>query len=132
MATTFSVIIPVYNSENYTIATLKSIENAIDYFYRNNPLASEFEAEVIIVNDHSTDNTLSLVDNFVRYKKYYKVLNHGSNLGAATARNTGVKLSQGEFLFFCDGDDLFFETHIDYCLRVFEQMENKSQEKLLR
>ncbi len=131
MAKFFSVIIPVYNCENYTIATLKSIEKSLDYFYRNNPLASEFEAEVIIVNDHSTDNTLSLVDNFVRYKKYYTVLNHCSNFGAATARNTGVKLSQGEFLFFCDGDDLFLEHHIDYCLRVFQDIENKSPEKLL-
>lgn len=125
MSTFLSIIIPVYNCELYVVNTLKSIENSIDYFYRNNPLSPQFITEVIIVDDASTDSTLNLVDHFVRYKKYYKVLAHGSNLGASSARNTGFKLSQGDYIFFCDGDDLFLEYHLDYCLRVFSDSESK-------
>lgn len=90
-----SIIIPVYGVEQYVEKCLKSV------FYQDLP-ASEYE--VIIINDGTKDNSWTIVKSIVN--------NHGNvrlaeqtNQGLSAARNHGLKLAQGEYVWFIDSDD---------------------------
>lgn len=84
----FSIIVPVYNVEEYIDDCLKSIFNQ-----------SFKDYEVIVVNDGTKDNSMDIVKNYD-----VKVINQ-ENAGLSAARNTGVKSSTGEYLLFIDSDD---------------------------
>jgi glycosyltransferase involved in cell wall biosynthesis len=115
-----SVIIPVYNCEKYISRTLESIITSLDYFHAHYPLADQVKSEIIVANDCSTDNTTFFVSQFIGKKYPVKLVNHSINQGAGPARNTGFKNSQGEILFFCDGDDLFLPAHIYVCFMLLQ------------
>ena len=84
----FSIIVPVYNVENYIDKCLKSIKNQTFKDY-----------EVIVVNDGTKDNSMEIV------KKYdFQIVNQ-KNQGLSAARNTGVSKAKGEYLLFVDSDD---------------------------
>jgi glycosyltransferase involved in cell wall biosynthesis len=117
----FSVIVPVYNCEKVVPRTLASICDSIDFFQKNYPYSQEVMGEIVVVDDHSTDQTLSAVVAFAQNKPgLFKVVGHKNNRGAGAARNTGVNNSQGEILFFCDGDDLFLPPHILICFLILQ------------
>ena len=88
-----SVIIPIYNVEKYLKTCLNSIINQ-----------TLKEIEVICVNDGSTDNSLSLLQEYSRKENKIMIINQ-RNRGLSEARNTGVKFSKGEFIYFIDSDD---------------------------
>ena len=88
-----SIIVPVYNIENYLSRCLESI--AVQT-YQN--------LEIILVDDGSTDNSSILCDKFVEKDSRTKVI-HQENSGLWAARNTGQKAANGEFIMFIDGDD---------------------------
>jgi len=90
-----SVIIAAYNCEQYIEKTLNSV-----LFGR------EINYEVIIVNDGSTDNTLSILKEYEKNDERVRVIEQ-ENQGAGVARNTGMKYAKGEYLLFLDADDLF-------------------------
>ena len=97
-----SVIVPVYNTENYIEKCINSIrENT----YRN--------LEIICVDDGSTDRSFEILSELAT-KDDRIVLTHQQNGGAAKARNTGLELATGELISFVDSDDWisirFFET----------------------
>lgn len=84
----FSIIIPVYNVEDYISECLLSVLNQ-----------SEKDFEVIVVNDGSKDKSIDIA------KKYpVKIINQ-ENQGLSAARNTGVKHAKGEYILFLDSDD---------------------------
>ncbi len=117
----FSVIVPAYNCDKVITRTLESIYESVKFFQNNYPHSHNVKAEIVVVNDNSTDNTLGVIVNFARDKPdLFKVVGHKINKGAGAARNTGVKYSQGEILFFCDGDDLFLPPHIYICFLVLQ------------
>lgn len=89
-----SVIVPVYNLEKYIEATVDSI---INQTYNN--------IEIILVDDGSTDSSPQICD---RLEKLYPTVRtiHQENLGVSAARNTGMNAASGEFVGFCDGDDI--------------------------
>lgn len=89
-----SIIIPVYNLEEYIIETLKSIENQT---FRN--------FECIIINDGSTDQTKTMIENYINNKKRYRLITT-KNKGVSAARNEGLSHIDGEYVYFVDGDDL--------------------------
>lgn len=87
-----SIIIPVYNGENYIKKCIKSV---LEQTYS--------DIEVIIIDDGSSDNTKKvctsfLDDNRVRY--YYQ-----DNAGLSSARNKGIKMAHGKWIMFVDSDD---------------------------
>lgn len=88
-----SVIIPAYNSEK---TLLQTVQSALAQTYSN--------IELIVINDGSTDSTLSLLesvnDSRLRVFSY-------ENGGLATARNRGIERASGEYLTFIDADDLW-------------------------
>lgn len=87
-----SVVIPCYNGAEYVE---RCIESIINQSYTN--------LEIIVVNDGSTDNTEKIVSTFFSDSrvKYVKQ----ENGGEASARNTGIKASEGEYIGFVDADD---------------------------
>ncbi len=104
-----SLIIPVYNVEDYLDRCLQSVE---DQTYK--------EAEVIIVNDGSTDGSYKIIDKFVRRNDNfitYKTENHG--LGGA--RNYGLTKATGEYVIFLDSDDYIAEDCIEKFMVAAEQ-----------
>lgn len=88
-----SIIIPVYNAEKYINATLDSILNQ-----------TFKDIEVILVNDGSLDNSLSICKKYAEGDSRIIVLNK-KNEGVSIARNTGIKSSSGEYILFIDADD---------------------------
>ena len=98
METKISVIIPVYNTEEYLGNCLTSIcTQTLE------------DLEIICINDASEDNSLNILNDFVNKDKRIKVINFRLNKGAAQARNYGIEIAKGEFISFIDSDD-YLET----------------------
>ncbi|UBF28508.1 glycosyltransferase [Kovacikia minuta CCNUW1] len=129
MIQSFSIIVPVLNKENEIIRTLESIEASIAYFYQHQDASHPVEAEVVIVNEGSTDRTLERVTQFSQDKPHYKIINHFKSLGIGPARNTGAKIAKGEILFFPDGDDLIFKEHFYLCFKILNHQPATATEK---
>ncbi len=89
-----SIIIPVYNTEQYIE---KCILSALNQTYRN--------AEIICVNDCSTDNSLDIIEKYARADKRIKIINLKQNKGVSYARNTGINSATGDYIIFIDSDD---------------------------
>jgi glycosyltransferase involved in cell wall biosynthesis len=89
-----SVIVPIYNVEQYLEQCLDSLisQNMIDF-------------EIIGVNDSSQDNSASIFENYMRVDNRFKLINHDENRGLPSARNTGISKASGDYLFFLDSDD---------------------------
>lgn len=88
-----SVIIPVYNVENYLHECIDSVLNQ-DYT----------NLEVILINDGSTDTSGLICNNYAVKDQRVKVL-HQQNQGVAAARNLGLKYTTGDYISFIDSDD---------------------------
>lgn len=126
--TLLSIIIPVYNLENYIENCLNSLINQV----KNN-------VEIIIINDGSKDRSEEICQSYsVKYSyiRYYKQ----KNGGVSNARNNGVKQAKGKYILFVDGDDWLLPNSLpeimtklkanDFDLicgdfiKVYEQLEN--------
>lgn len=91
-----SIIIPAYNVEKYIPRTLESIKSQ-----------TFKDIEVIVINDGSTDNTLTIVKNFLKNVDFsYKIITQ-KNQGVSAARNRGIKEAKGKYICFLDGDDFY-------------------------
>nr|WP_312534804.1 glycosyltransferase [Moraxella sp. CTOTU47618] len=96
-----SLIVPVYNVENYIIECLNSIVKIIP---------TDGSTEVIIVNDGSPDNSINLIENYIlnlndNIKNNFHILSQ-ENRGLSGARNTGINNAKGRYLAFLDSDDV--------------------------
>lgn len=100
----FSVVIPLYNKEDYIANTLKSVLNQ-----------TFTDFEIVIVNDGSTDRSLEIVK--VSFKDFnkFKIINQ-ENKGLSAARNTGIVAARGEIIALLDADDLW---NIDYLKSIY-------------
>lgn len=88
-----SIIVPVYNVEKYL---RKCIDSIINQSFR--------DIEIILVNDGSTDNSGTICDEYKKIDHRISVI-HKKNGGLSSARNEGLKVSQGEYIGFIDSDD---------------------------
>lgn len=111
--TQVSVVIPVYNRGKILRNTILSLD-------RQSYPKSRYQ--VIIVDDGSTDDTLTLL------KQYsfdnLTVLSHPINKGAPAARNTGIQAAEGDLIIFCDSDFILPSTFIDSHVKEHENKEN--------
>ena len=89
-----SVIVPVYNVEEYLEECLESIQHQ-----------TLTDIEVILVNDGSTDDSREICERFCQKDSRFKLINQ-ENQGQSVARNNGVAASIGEFITFVDSDDV--------------------------
>ncbi len=94
-----SIIIPIYNIEVYIKACLESVF-----------LQPLYDFEVICVNDGSTDNSQSVIDQFAKIHPNLRCICQ-PNTGLSEARNTGLKNANGKYIFFLDGDDTLIDNH---------------------
>jgi glycosyltransferase involved in cell wall biosynthesis len=89
-----SIIVPVYNVEEYLEECLNSL-----YSIRG------IEKEIIIVNDGSTDSSHKIINNYLnKYPLETKIINQ-ENKGLSGARNSGIKEAKGRYISFIDSDD---------------------------
>lgn len=107
-----SVIIPVYNGEEYLRECLDSVVNqsiGID------------NIEVIIVNDNSTDNSLNIINEYCDKYPSFKLISNNSQLGAGESRNKAIGEVSSDYLTFIDCDDFIsLNAYEDSLLKIEE------------
>lgn len=90
-----SVIVPIYNSEDYL---RECIESILEQTYSN--------LEIILVDDGSSDGSLSICQEYQEKDSRIRII-HKENGGLSSARNAGLDVATGEFVMFCDADDFY-------------------------
>lgn len=100
-----SVIVPVYNVEQYLDECLNSIRQQT---YKN--------IEIIVVEDCSTDNSLNTLTKHLEDPRV-KLIQHEKNSGLSAARNTGIDAAKGDYIMFVDSDDLVHLSLIELCVK---------------
>lgn len=103
-----SIIIPVYNSENYIN---KCLDSVINQSYPN--------IEVILIDDGSKDNSLNICREYVEKYKFIKLFSQ-RNQGISAVRNLGIEKAVGEFVMFVDSDD-YVNKH--FCLSAIKNQQ---------
>lgn len=106
----FSIVIPVYNVEDYIVGALKSI-------YSQGLDESEFE--VIVVDDGSPDNSILKVEDFMGDHKNLIIVRQ-ENQGVSVARNNGIKAASGDYVAFVDPDDVVLDSALPKLLSVIK------------
>lgn len=96
-----SIIIPVFNAEKFLTESIRSITNQ-----------SYKDIEIICVNDGSTDNSLTLLNNFAKKDDRIIVVNK-ENGGCGSARNHGLIIATGKYVYFFDPDDYVMPTALE-------------------
>ncbi len=92
-----SIIIPVYNTQNYLEKCLDSVAEAVS--------GIEDIVEALIINDGSTDNSLDIIENYCcKYKEWMRFYNK-QNGGLSDVKNYGLRRAVGEYIIFLDSDD---------------------------
>lgn len=111
MSCKISIIVPVYNVENYLQRCLNSL------------LAQTYDNyEIILVNDGSTDNSGRMCDDYAKKHSNVRVY-HQKNQGQSAARNFGVQVARGTFIAFVDSDDLVTEDYLSYLYSMIKEFE---------
>lgn len=104
MAKRLSIIIPVYNLEDY-------IEDTVSSCLRQD--ISKNDYEIILVDDGSNDGSLAVLER-IKSVNENVIVYHKENGGVSSARNKGIELATGKYIWFVDGDDIV----ADNCLKT--------------
>ena len=96
-----SIIVPVYNVEDYLEECLHSV---INQTFEN--------IEIILINDGSTDNSFKIMNDFAKKDNRIKLISQ-QNKGLSEARNTGIRAALGEYLLFVDSDDMILTNTVE-------------------
>lgn len=89
-----SICVPVYNVERYIGRCLESMQRQ-----------SLSDIEIIVVNDHTPDKSMSIVKKYAEKDYRIRIIDHDKNHGLMVARHTGYMAAKGDFIIFCDSDD---------------------------
>ena len=100
-----SIIIPVYNVEQYIKQCLDSVINQ-----------TLKDIEIICIDDKSTDNSLQILKEYKQKDSRIVLIEHNNNLGVSASRNDAINIAKGEYIIFLDSDD-FLE--LNYCEILF-------------
>ena len=105
-----SVVIPVYNAENYVS---KAIMSALD---------QEEVSEVVVVDDGSSDQSLNICQAIAKNAARVKIFTHDNhvNLGRSHTRNLGIKKANGKYIGFLDADDFYLPNRFSKDIAIFE------------
>lgn len=107
----FSIIIPIYNTQEY-------LEKCID-----SCLNQSFDKEcyeIILINDGSTDSSQKIIDVYSQRYKNIRV-SAQQNQGLSVARNNGIKIARGQYIWFVDSDDWIDHNSLDMMHRVIAE-----------
>jgi len=108
MSHLISIIVPIYNVEQYLKECVDSLLNQKFKDY-----------EVILVNDGSTDNSSEICDSFAEQYSNIHVI-HKKNGGLSDARNTGLSISSGKYILFVDSDDYIDKESLDNIVNILD------------
>lgn len=109
-----SLILPVYNMEEY-------LEKCLESILRQG--LKEEEYEVILVNDGSKDGSQAICERYVASHQNFRLINQ-QNAGVAVARNTGIDAAKGEFIGFVDPDDYLLDNGLNIAFRKYAERED--------
>jgi len=107
--TDISIIVPIYNAENYLYQCLESL---VDQHFK--------DIEIICVDDCSTDKSVEILERAAIRDSRIKIVNQDKNRGAEVARRRGLEVATGKYIMFCDTDDWY---EPDMCQEMFNVME---------
>lgn len=108
-----SVIVPVYNEEQYLDECLESLKKqTLDGI------------EFIVIDDGSSDNSLQIMQKYAQDDKRFRIF-HQDNKGVGKTRNWGMKQAKGKYIGFVDGDDFISENYFE---KLFEKAEKYNAE----
>lgn len=106
-----SIIVPMYNVENYIFDCLHSL-------LTQDLSANEYE--ILVINDCCTDQSLTITNEIAAIHDNIKVISHEKNLGLSRARNTGIKYAIGNFIIFIDSDDMITANSLGNMIDICE------------
>lgn len=112
MSNLVSVIIPVYNTEEYLN---ECIESVVTQIYQN--------LEIIIINDGSTDNSAKIIDKYAKFDTRIKVISN-TNHGVSYTRNCGINNATGDYITFVDSDDIVSDKYIEKMIKATFSTDN--------
>lgn len=104
-----SVIIPVYNTEEFVEDAVRSVMNQ-----------TLQEIEIIIINDGSTDNSQTILDKLATEDNRISIYKQ-QNEGLSITRNRGLSLAIGKYVYFMDSDDFLESDALNYCYKRCEE-----------
>lgn len=109
-----SIIIPVYNCEDYI---KKCIDSILQQDYKDLR-----KIQVILVNDGSTDNSLEICNNLKNTIKDFSIdVITGKNEGVSKARNKGIKMAHGKYIMYIDADDFISKNTVKDLIAFFDE-----------
>ncbi|AOC94699.1 Putative teichuronic acid biosynthesis glycosyltransferase TuaG [Flavobacterium anhuiense] len=108
-----SILTPTYNTEKFIRATLESVQNQT---YQN--------WEMILVDDASTDKTVSIIEEFAQNDSRVKLFKLPENRGNGFARNAALEKATGKYIAYLDADDLWFSEKLEKQIQ-FLKMNNQ-------
>ncbi len=111
-----SIIIPVYNTEQYIEQCIESVLNI-----------KGTENEIIIVNDGSTDRTPEILEKYEKNYSHIKIFTQ-ENQGASMARNRGIKECTGDYIYFLDSDDWIETASFEKIIKNLEKDYENNEE----
>lgn len=110
-----SLIVPVYNVENYIIECLNSIVKIIP---------NDGSVEVIIIDDGSPDKSINLINDYISMLdddiKDKFIIKCQKNMGLSGARNAGINIAKGDYLAFLDSDDILAGNFFNDMLKIIQ------------
>ena len=109
MSVDVSIIIPLYNKENWIIDTLQSVENQ-----------TFINWECLIIDDQSNDTSCSLVSDYIKQKGVRYRLISKDNSGQSATRNLGIANATGKYIAFLDADDLWASNKLEVQIKQLE------------
>ncbi|SHG51952.1 glycosyltransferase family 2 protein [Flavobacterium defluvii] len=104
-----SILTPTYNTEKFIRATIESVQNQT---YQN--------WEMILVDDASTDKTVSIIEEFVQNDTRIKLFKLSKNSGNGVARNEALEKASGKYIAYLDADDLWSSTKLEKQLQFLK------------
>jgi glycosyltransferase involved in cell wall biosynthesis len=107
---TMSVVMPCHNHGRFLA---ESVESILNQTYK--------QLELIIVDDGSSDDSRDVILALARKDSRIRVVLHDRNRGASNSRNDGVRAAQGDFISFCDADDLWMPEKLSVQLKILEE-----------
>ena len=111
-----SIIIPIYNLEDYIETCLESIVSQV-----------KDDIEILLIDDGSTDSSKQICELFLKKYSYIKYF-YQKNSGVSVARNVGLDKASGEYIMFVDGDDWFLPNTIS---KIVAKIKDKSFDMII-
>ncbi len=105
-----SVIIPVFNAEEYLETSVLSV---LDQDFK--------DLEIIIINDCSTDKSGDICDSFTLKYNNVNVIHQKENRGVSASRNRGLQEAQGSYSIFLDSDDYLYKNSLSGLAKLIEE-----------